>query len=245
MNYRNADLQLTGRNKDRRKLANNTYLERRGKDIAIRLHNTDILTYSSDGTVTVDVGNWLTVTTKHRLNEYLEGYSIQQERGTWYVSKGQERVGVFHNGMQIDPLGRLVGAEPLGEARENSKLRRRVNQYSKDYVAALFNGDVPKPGAGDCFFCGLRTGNGNTMGEEFHDRSHILSHLDEKYYVPSLVARAMETGPVSQVMRWAIGEKWFPEQFPSNGHSFADKYTRDQIAKVLGRYILRQLGQVA
>lgn len=44
MTYTELDQQLQGRNRERRKLANSTYAERRGEGvIAIKLHATDIL----------------------------------------------------------------------------------------------------------------------------------------------------------------------------------------------------------
>ena len=43
---------LTGRNAQARKMANNTYLERReGGNLALRLHQTDVLTWIPDGSV--------------------------------------------------------------------------------------------------------------------------------------------------------------------------------------------------
>lgn len=57
---------------ERRKLENNTYLERRGPDaIAVLLHNTDIVTYYSDGRTGLYTGGWFTMTTKDRMNYYL------------------------------------------------------------------------------------------------------------------------------------------------------------------------------
>ena len=45
MNYKTLDKQLSGRCKNSRKIANNTYLKRRDKNIAILLHKTDIATF--------------------------------------------------------------------------------------------------------------------------------------------------------------------------------------------------------
>jgi len=73
--------------RESRKIANNTYLERRDDgDIALRLHRTDVLTYHPDGTVTLNSGGWQTVTTKRRMNQYLpNGYRVYQHRFDWYV----------------------------------------------------------------------------------------------------------------------------------------------------------------
>jgi transposase len=49
MKYNELNAKLTGRNASRRKLENNTYVERREDgSITIRLHETDILTFLPD-----------------------------------------------------------------------------------------------------------------------------------------------------------------------------------------------------
>lgn len=79
--YLRASLQLTGRCKERRKLANNTYLIRRSADsIAVRLHDTDVLTFHSDGHIIVANGGFPTCTTHDRINRYLPaGYCVNGE----------------------------------------------------------------------------------------------------------------------------------------------------------------------
>src|ERR1700757_3502505 len=94
MNYQEANAKLTGRNQQRRKLANNTYLERREDGrIAVRLHDTNIITYLPNGDVELSAGGrWRTVTTKARMNEYTPyGFSISQRKGQWYVVTHDEK----------------------------------------------------------------------------------------------------------------------------------------------------------
>jgi hypothetical protein len=71
MTYTAADTKLQGRNHRSRKIANNTYLERRQDGvIAVRLHNTDVVTLYSDGRVVLNSGGWRTSTTAQRINSY-------------------------------------------------------------------------------------------------------------------------------------------------------------------------------
>lgn len=111
-----AETLLTGRCKDSRKVGNNTYLLRRGTDIALRLHTTDVVTMHDDGTVTLDSDGWLTVTTKDRMN-YVDGIRVFSDRGRWFVmllESGRwpkhEDGGVFpyFDGMRIDLNKRTV-----------------------------------------------------------------------------------------------------------------------------------------
>ena len=85
MTYSDAIIRLGSR--DSRRIANNTYLERRANsDIAVKLHRTDVLTYHADGSVTLNSGGWQTYTTKARMNAYLPyGYRVYQRCFAWYV----------------------------------------------------------------------------------------------------------------------------------------------------------------
>ena len=103
-NYKQAQALLTGRCKNRRKLANNTYLERRSWNrIAVRLHNTDVVTYIPGGRARLDSGGWETVTTKDRINRF-SFVTLWQEKNVWYVAKPGEKK-FFYNGMTIDEHG--------------------------------------------------------------------------------------------------------------------------------------------
>lgn len=261
MNYQTADSKLQGRNKLSRKIGNNTYLERRNSShpkytgipaIAIRLHGTDIVTFYASGDVELNSGGWKTPTTKQRINEFLEGYSISQDRGVWYVSSYDiglhspsrwKALGVFKDHMLISPDGTITGMEPLSDGKKLLKLRKTVNQYATDYIEAFFKGDIPAPGPGDCFYCGLReVKTGKPLGEANRDGSHLLSHIEEKYYVPSLLVNAMQALPHSKVMEWALADKW---NNPTHEKSYIPDFTYGQLKKILARYILRQLGQVS
>lgn len=97
MSYTDLDQRLTGRCRERRKVANNTYAERRGDDIALRLHQTDVVTFHPDGSITLNTGGWYTVTTKDRMNNALP-------KGTWNpdwceaVANAQPCPGEYING---------------------------------------------------------------------------------------------------------------------------------------------------
>ena len=61
-------------NRTRRKLANNTYLERKPDDsISVRFHNTDIVNYKPDGTGTFSMGGWPTISTRSRMSDHISG----------------------------------------------------------------------------------------------------------------------------------------------------------------------------
>jgi hypothetical protein len=127
-------------------------------------------------------------------------------------------------------------------------------------------GKVPAPSIGDCWYCSMREDSGGgtrygvlhedgtlsnqatvapgtvgrTMGEIGGNKEHILSHIKEKYFVPSLLLRTLEVLPYSQAMKWAVGETWWPALSDKKFFS-QDSFTWQQISKSLTRYIYRQL----
>jgi hypothetical protein len=97
------------------KLGHNTVLrevftgERGSEDVQVVLHDTPIVTFHADGTLTLNSGGWHSVTTKARINEILPMHiQIQQIKGTWwvveYAGRGVGAVGPklkFFDGMRI------------------------------------------------------------------------------------------------------------------------------------------------
>lgn len=188
--YADLDAKLTGRCSKSRKVANNTYAERRGDDIAIRLHATDVVTFHRDGTITLNTGGWYTVTTKARINDYLPGgVALASIKGRWYLRyfNGRDMV-PFNDGMRIDFDGRVVDGAPIpadvaAEDSENAAMRKAVERYLKrtkpeDIVRAFDNS------GGDCILC-------NWPGREA-EADHLRQHVDEQYVMASLTFNAVK-----------------------------------------------------
>lgn len=94
-NFDQALAKLNGR--DRRKLENNTYLERiSDNEIGVKLHSTYVVRFNRNGSIKVSSGGWETVTTKARINTYSPA-SISQRKGVWYMADGSE----FEDGMEV------------------------------------------------------------------------------------------------------------------------------------------------
>jgi len=181
--YEAADELLQGRCAQRRKIGNNTWLERRGADIAVRLHDTDVVTYHDDGSITLDTGGWFTVTTKDRMN-CCTPFSIGSKRGEWYVVNDLDwdnptpyRDGMTWLGDHWDgvPTPDEVEAE---RARRNA-LRKEINAFVKsitpDDIVRQFN--HPQ---GDCWGCMM-----------FGTDDCLADHVEERYFHLSLARRAV------------------------------------------------------
>lgn len=192
------DAMLQGRCRESRVLPGRhgfTRLERRGPDaIAVKFHETDVLTFERSGKIVVKTGGWFTVTTKERINSYLcYGFHINQHRGVWYWDQWlgraprNTRLVLFTDGDVIRD-GKLIAQARPGDEKAALKLRKRVNTFAKLCAGAL---PLPMPGPGDCWYCGMTT-DGKSLGDAFSDKHHLISHMDEGYVVPSLVMRALK-----------------------------------------------------
>jgi hypothetical protein len=239
MNYTQLDEQLQGRNRERRKLANNTYAERRGEGvIAIRLHATDILTYRADGSISVNTGGWRTVTTKARLNEYLpNGYRLIQNRSMWYWVNGSGWANKVHfsDGDTINSLGALVTQAPMNTEEKDRAMLKRIDKYAKLYGKAL---PLDKPGAGDCFGCQFRDDKGNeVMGTD-----HLIGHMDEGYVVPSLAYAAMRERGAGPAWYWSVFKTDSVTDPLKGQQNWMMDSARKEIVRWVRRYMRRRLG---
>ena len=209
---RNYLVSAKGKPVERRKIDRNTYA-RRTEDggIAVKLHNTDIVTMTAAGLVSVQVGTWQTVATKARLNDILAPFEISQPKGIWswvtppnkedaakgcYCSNG----GPFTDGDTIGPRGSLRTLAPKTAMRDALKLQKRIGVFAKRCADAL---PLEMPGNGDCLYCRnvvptaeeTAAAKGKpeckTLGDAFGASDHLLSHMEEGYVVPSLVLSAL------------------------------------------------------
>jgi hypothetical protein len=91
MNYF-AGLTLLG-NRTQKKISGNTILyvsnENGEKVVKIKFHQTDIVTFYSDGFFKVNSDGYRTSTTKRRINDYTN-LGLYQSKGIWYFGDKQE-----------------------------------------------------------------------------------------------------------------------------------------------------------
>lgn len=135
MNYIEAAGKLTGRCKESRKVANNTYLKRRSAgEIAVRLHATDILTFHDDGRIVVNTGGWDTCTTCDRINSFLPGpWRVGGHRGSTLLYSMRPEAwtpaAVVCRSLTIEADGSITGG---GDAQELFKeIRQRDNETKR------------------------------------------------------------------------------------------------------------------
>lgn len=196
--YATLDAQLTGRCSRSRKVANNTYAIRRDHDIALRLHDTDVVTFHPDGSITLNTGGWYTMTTKERMNGALPkapwdsgtGGWVYSVKGEWHV-KWQGHDYVFKDGIRLFPDGTVTGAPDQRSLDEDRKIVAYRKKLIKDYIAALKPADIAyniEHAEGDPWCCSMRAEDGDRpMG---HDC--ILEHVRRRHTHGTLILRAVE-----------------------------------------------------
>lgn len=219
---------------------NTVMYHRENGERVIRLHLTDIVTYQPNGDIVLNTGGWNTITTKDRINKQLEleapGWRVWSDKGELYLSKGWEHdcpVYHWHDGITLYQ-GTGCNGKPYDkeQVKRANAWQRRVKRYSKKFVELLKAGEIGAPGPGDCWFCCMVDTKGRSMGEHGHS-DHIHCHIIEKYYVPSLVMRAIDQFRVSQVAQCCLASVWHgyeeqPESFANIGW--------EQIEKAIYRY---------
>ena len=117
---------------------------------------------------------------------------------------------------------------------ENYKsLTEFLNSYSRKYIQAFLNNEIKKPGPGDCFFCQIKT----------IEPSHVIEHMKENYFVPSLLKNAIEFKPVSIIVNDLIYNTWINNKIINKED---DKWIisifKFQVLSSLRKYIKYNLG---
>jgi len=225
MRYQELNQLLKGRNAQSKKWANNTYLNRRGENIALQYHNTDVATFRPDDSIILTSGGWHTSTTKERINMALQGrFYLRQELGRWFIGDY-----TFADGMIIKSNGSITGA-----GKDNPKADKKLKAKVKAF-AQLCADNIPldKPGAGDCFYCQMKTEDGQSLGDATKDTSHLDSHIQEGYIVPSLVFNALKESN--------CGDMIYSLVFNNPNKVMVDT-AQSYVKKSVYRYILKRKG---
>lgn len=238
-----------------KKLANHTYIVRDGENLAIRLHDTNILIFKPDGHIVVTSGGWKTVPTKARINKYLGSGrpSISQDRGIWYWvqwKSGWGRIGLYKDDDVINPKGLIVKPTPIDGDKKQLKLRNQIKTFAKLCASKI---PLDRPGGGDCLYCQGEAGtmpgcnfqdgtveNGRVVTRPMDFRQkvdHLQTHMTEKYVVPAMVYNAMKEDNVAPVTWWGAFKG---EAAMNSPHNVA--FARRGVQRAVEKYLRRRLG---
>lgn len=254
-----------GKKQDRPLKGKNTRLQRRSDQrIAVRYYQTDIVTYVADpdypsGTVIVSTGGWRSTMTNQRIREW--------SKVRFHCKKGQLLTGewtspsgfiAFGDGAVFDAeTGLIISGivDSPGPSTREKALDKRVKKYIADYCAHVVEHGLAIPDSGDCWPClmkaedeekkAARSGlNGTASNPAAFDpmgHDHYLSHMadDEKYFVPSLLFKALRAkgyrSPESTFMLLQLDAK--------RGDTTLIKKTLTWWFRTIRPYLLKEIGQ--
>ena len=171
MNYEKAfDFVKSGRSKVERTYAKATTFRVEGDNIVVRYHHTDIITFKPDGSISIYFNGYHTMTTRRRIGDIVNvrvwgSNGMSEVAGTVVANRA-----TIVNGIVTETDYKKSDEDEIKD------MKKRIKAYCKEYADAYPNMDDPSEG--DCWYCSMFGGQGS---------SHLLSHMEEKYYVPSLL----------------------------------------------------------
>lgn len=169
----------------------------------VRLYSTDVVTIHADGRYTLTSGGWLTPTTRSYI-EQVAPVRIWASGSCFWMFKSRGGTGpyVFRDGVVVDSTGRPLGKtlNPESVLDKKKKLDQQIRRYIAGFCRHLSClNEFPDMGS-DCLACRYKADPRDTegvMGKSGH--GHLLDHLRESYYVPTLAFNAV------QEQGWKVG----------------------------------------
>lgn len=236
------------------------------RTLSVRLHVTDVVVYREDGSTSLHTGGWRTVTTKDRLNKHCPpGWAVYSSKGVWYLIHRDGRRYTFHEGITVHANGTVTGdggQEPQGKKLADDL--RAVKEYAAGFLRELFAGRIKPPSLGDCWYCLMRVGQGegtiqvSSLGGDGQVKSHgtvvpgttgatwgelcgsdhLRHHVEEGYYVPSLLLRACEVMPTSILGRQVVLECLQGNAAKQGLANIVESQLKAAMVRYLKRYML-------
>lgn len=149
----------------------------------------------------------------------------------------------FKDGISIQQDGWVYDYE-----RSATKMKRRsklFKEFATEYMSRLSEGKMEAPSASDCFYCYMHevdTGRplGDLMGSDLTQSNHMISHLEHKYYVPSIIMNALDELNSSSAARMYVAER-FAKTGMEDAYVFGGVVS-EQLYRMLVRYVGSKVG---
>lgn len=250
----------------------------------VKIHDGDSIQYNSDGWLTVSTKERMNrFGPYHVWSERHIWYISKSFYWKWNVQESESNSPVYHyqDRMWFNPDGSAWAKDQNGIAyqlkpfsKEEEKAKRKqlraMDKFIKEYLNELVNYKL-SISAGDCFMCqgesnpefaekmyiGELDKNGQLVTKQGINPDHLLSHINEKYYVPSLVMSAIrqqcydpdgQFGNPNMTYGLAPIDKhniscWLNYDDPNSEHKpFASDMTRERLQKIMKKYFINRLG---
>jgi hypothetical protein len=238
---------------------NNTRIVRTSEhSIGIKLHETIVVNYFDDGKIQLNTDGWKTITTRDRMNYWQNDFEIYQMKFIWYLLYKDNKY-LFQDNMILFPSGKveLNGKviKPMSSNNEKKllKLKTKTDKYCKEFIDKFFKHEIEKPNQGDCFYCQGMVEQAELINGKIEitgmctNGDHILSHIKENYFVPTLLNNAIQWNEniglygLAPIDKHNIAWGWKVDGWETV-QPFALDITKKRLNMLLKRYISKQIG---
>jgi hypothetical protein len=126
-------------------------------------------------------------------------------------------------------------AKNTKKVKPSIKLQKQISVYCNGFIKALRDGKVPAPSGADCWHCYMQNETTQqSWGESVKDADHLITHMDEEYYVPSLLFNAAKQNGISKFAQAELYTYWTDINHPE-----LSPITIHQVKQALWRYLHR------
>lgn len=196
-------------NKSKKSLKRNTHLVRCDDDtLGVMLHTTIVVYIFRSGIYQYHTAGWRNTTVRNRINEY-GPKPIHIKHNQWMLDNF-----IFDEGVRLKSDGEIITPLRFVDLKRKQTLDYKVMTYVNKYcdhvmkhglkiagkeenpwTVNLKANEPLFPSSADCWSCYF----GLTSQEHLQEPmgvKHLLEHIDENYFVPSLLAKAIITTTV-------------------------------------------------
>jgi hypothetical protein len=218
------------------------------------------------------------------LHVWTESNIMYVSKHNWYTIYQNKKNGIeskvfhFRDRMWFNPDGKVwvkensepIRLKPFSKKEEQKKRKqlKAINTFICNYVNKLTSGKMGKPGGGDCFYCqgesnpNCTTEFGTLSKDEGYKKldkpnpDHLISHIKEKYYVPSIVWSAIRSECYDSEGVWGnpnmtsglaeVDKHNISCYFnPNAGHKpMANDMTERRLKKIMKQYFIKRLSDI-
>jgi hypothetical protein len=225
--------------KPKKALEHKTYLVKYDDDtLGVVFHTTIVVYIFRSGIYQYDTGGWRNTSVKNRINKY-GPKKIHHKHGMWMLDNS-----IFDDGVRLNTNGDILTPLRTVAVKQKQTLDSKVLKYVNNFCDHVLKhglklaGNIDNPwhvdlkgqellfpGVGDCWSCYFGLTSDSHLKEPLGVQ-HLLEHIENSYFVPSLLAKAIITttdNPVPYLVWNDIAEE-------------VNQGNADSVKKVLKKY---------
>jgi hypothetical protein len=225
---------------------------------AIKYHDTEIVKYFPNEVIELNTDGWFTYSTRERMNAFQNRFQVYTNQRIMYLSY-YDKTYLYQDHMVLHPNGTVTINDSIippitkQSLKKKVKLKSKVNDYVKQFMDKFFNHEINRPSKGDCFYCQGMVDKAEVINDNIvikgkcDDGDHIISHIKQKYFVPTLLVNALNENEEIGIYGLAPIDKhniayYFKENGWEETQPMMSDMTRKRLTLILKRYINKRVG---